>query len=152
MRFASLNSPNASVRARLQAALFTNRKRNRARRSADQEGNDWGAGSLTVGDDVDNSSVGYNGYESIGSIVSPNPAYPIIYLGMEYGGAVIYMDIEGDVSAILAGATITIKGQTFSLGSFSLNGGVSTTSISAVADLISLDDVGNTIPFTINLA
>ena len=116
----------------------------------------WGSeGSITVAEDVPNDSWGYNSYEALGSIVSPDPSFPILYMEMSTGGNFIYMDVQGDVVALLTGATITIKGQTFPMGAFSLAGGSgpdSTTSFVTVTGLISAADEGNTIPFTINLA
>lgn len=153
MRFASLKSPNPAVRARLQAALFTNRKRNKARREAGQESNIWGSpGSITVAEDTVNGGWGYNSYEAVGSVVSPDPAFPILCLYMLDGDSTIYLDIQGYVFTLLADATITIKGQTFPIGGFSFVDPVSTTSFPTVLNLISSADNGQVIPFTINLA
>lgn len=70
MRFASLNSPNASVRARLQAALFTNRKRNKQRREiSSSPSSPWVIGSIVLGKDPAEEIYGYLGgaYGSVSS-------------------------------------------------------------------------------------
>lgn len=153
MRFASLRSSSPQVRARLQAALFTNRKRNKARRETQEEagGDVWAVGSVTVGDDSANSGYGYNSYESVGSIDFPIVEFPITYFAMSLGGETLYIEFDGKVDTILSGASITIKGQTYSLGSISWNGSSTTVNTIVEAELISASDIGQTIPFTITL-
>ena len=152
MRFASLKSPNPAVRARLQAALFTNRKRNKERREVVAPPSSWGEGSITVAYDSENDGYGFNSYNGTGAIVSPNPSFPILSFLVYPGFDFISLEVSGGVVSELSGATITIKGQTFSIPPLSDLSGVTGGNIPVTTDFLSAADVGNIIPFIINLA
>jgi hypothetical protein len=111
MRFATLSSPDKNVRARLQAALYTNRKKNRTRRSQ-PETSTWGVGFLTIDYDPGNNIYGYSSYVDpiVGSVIHPNPSNPIIYFAADEGS--VNIEIQGDVSDLFQGVTLNLDGFT----------------------------------------
>jgi hypothetical protein len=152
MRFASLKSSNPAVRARLQAALFTNRKRNRARREAGQGIQDvWGTGSIVLGQNPE-EGIGYS-IDFFGSVNSqPNPTYPLLYFLFDADS--VSVSFVGAISVLFSGATLEIGGQSYSISVDGLgdDGENTFVNFTAPSQLYDETDVGQTVTFSFSFS
>lgn len=156
MRFASLKSANPSVRARLQAALFTNRKRNRLRR-VPLESSPWGAGILTVGQ-VSETHFGYNSYDEppSGSLVQPNQSNTINYMVEEswFGTPAIVIEFSGKEEGVFEGSSLNIFGNVYPFFTYlDITGSENGCYVIFSADpILDSEDIGNSFNFTFTFA
>lgn len=105
MRFASLKSPSKMVRARLQAALFANRKRNKERRATPASPAPWVGGMITIADVDEGIFPGFfQGFG--GSISQPNTDFPIDF--MCFYSNYVYISLIGNCLSTLTNSRLQI--------------------------------------------